>query len=121
MTIDPTKMAAQAKKTTKAPTVTVASQEDLDKVLDLIDELQYRILQLEVRHNDDCVAEINHINRWLNEFRGRHEVLYKLPWYRWYIFLSPHMGLPHFPKRRELKGIHIRDTKPVLRMRNGRK
>jgi hypothetical protein len=122
MTIDASKMAAQAKRTAKAgPDITVATAEDVQQLLDIIDELSYRVLQLEVRHNDDVVTEINHLNEWLNDFRGRHEVLCMLPWYRWYMWLSPHMGLPHFPKRRKIRGIHIRDTKPVLRMRNDRK
>jgi hypothetical protein len=89
---------------------------DLDELNDALDEIRYRLLTLEVAHNE-VIGEINHHNAWLNDFRGRHEILYKLPWYRFYIWLMPHMGLPHFPKRTKLKGIRIRDTMPRMRER----
>lgn len=109
MSVDPNKMAQNARRTAPKPATV-----DLKEIYEMLDEIKFRLLTLEVAHND-VIGEINHINRWLNDFRGRHEVLFNLPWYRLYIWLMPHMGLPHYPPRNKLKGIRIRDTAPRLR------
>jgi hypothetical protein len=117
MTIDANKMAQKSQRAVPKggkPVVSVATEEQLTALLEEIDELKFRVLTLEVANNEK-VKEINHLNAWLNDFRGRHEVLYNLPWYRFYIWLMPHMGLPHFPKRETLKGIRIRDRAPQVR------
>jgi hypothetical protein len=113
MTIDANKQAHQSRRAKPAPTINVATQEELDKLRALVDELQFRILTLEVANNAE-IKEINHINTWLNDFRGRYHVLFNLPWYRLWMWARPSMGLPHYPKRDKLKGIRIRDTKPRL-------
>ena len=114
MTIEPHRM---AKNTQRSNNVVNAKQADLDTIYELLDEINFRLLTLEVAHNN-VIGEINHINNWLNDFRGRHEILYNLPWYRLYIWLMPHMGLPHYPPRKKLKAIRIRDTMPQLRKHN---
>jgi len=122
--IDPRQLAKKSRRApapVETPIVAVWNQKgpaitprDLVELYEALDEVNHRLLTLEVMHNE-VVKEINHHNEWLNDFRGRHEILYKLPWYRFYIWLMPHMGLPHFPKRAKLKGIRIRDTMPRLR------
>lgn len=124
MTVNPEKLAKQSRRVTaKAEDPVIAewnkkqvaiTPNDLVELYEVLDELNYRLLTLEVAHNT-IIEEINYHNGWLNDFRGRHEILYKLPWYRFYIWLTPHMGLPHFPKRAKLKGIRIRDTMPRMR------
>lgn len=121
--IDPRQLAKKARRVPpKADDLVVAewnkkqaaiTPKDLVELHEVLEEMSYRLLTLEVAYNS-VIAEINHHNEWLNDFRGRHEVLYKLPWYRFYIWLMPHMGLPHFPKRAKLKGIRIRDTMPRM-------
>lgn len=113
MTIDANKQAQTSRRVKPAPTVNVATSEEVEELRALIDELQFRILQLEVANNAE-VKEINHINLWLNDFRGRYHVLFNLPWYRLWMWAKPSMGLPHYPPREKLKGIRIRDTKPRL-------
>lgn len=122
--IDPRKLAKQSQRATATkdePVIAAWNKKqaaikptDLVELYDALEELNYRLLTLEVGYNK-VIDEINYHNRWLNDFRGRHEILYKLPWYRFYIWLMPHMGLPHFPKRPKLKGIRIRDTMPRMR------
>ena len=123
--IDPRQLAKQAQRTKvkEDPVIAVWNKKqeaitpkDLVELYEVLEEMNYRLLTLEVAYND-VIGEINHHNVWLNDFRGRHEILYKLPWYRFYIWLLPNMGLPHFPKRAKLKGIRIRDTTPRLRER----
>lgn len=113
MTIDANRQAQQSRRAKPAPTINVATQEELEQLRTLIDELQFRILTLEVANNAE-IKEINHINAWLNDFRGRYHVLFNLPWYRLWMWARPSMGLPHYPQREKLRGIRIRDTKPRL-------
>lgn len=117
MTIDANKLAQDAKRQPRRnvkPAVTVATEEQLAALLEEIDELKFRVLQLEVANNKE-IQEINHINVWLNDFRGRYHVLFNLPWYRLWMWAKPSMGLPHYPPREKLKGIRIRDRAPQTR------